>query len=319
MFNRHKFARKLGRLKRRNNLSPFAPRRLDFSWSGGSGNPLFRKDKGLPRSLKTRLAVAFGTVAASASILLFHPFFSIEREEIAVDGLHRISRDEITDAVMGILDTRHALVFPGTAYVLLQEEEIADILIERYPLASVSVKKLFPNRLRIVAEETRSTILYDTGERLALVGPDGRVIELLRPIIEDTWTVAASSSARSTYAPPTEKLRSAFGDYPIVYDARDKEIAVNGAALHAEIAQGMLEWFAGAKKQDLALAYAKIADDLGEATLKTEEGWEIRVNVREGIPDQMEKLRLLLLKMSAAERAALVYIDLRFRDRIFWQ
>jgi hypothetical protein len=254
---------------------------------------------------------------------LFHPFFSIERDEIDVLGLRRISQDELTDAVMGILNTRRALVFPGTAYVLLPEREVADILRERYPLASVSVKKLFPNRLLITVEETHSTILYDTGTRLALVGPDGKVIELLRPIIDDTWSVATTSAATSntkSYAPPAEKLHGAFGDYPIVYDARDKDIAVNSAVIHPDTARGILEWFTASRKQPVVpLAYAVILDELGDATLQTVAGWEIKVNVREGIPDQVKKLHVLLLEFDDAERAGLAYVDLRFRDRIFWQ
>lgn len=299
------------------------PGSLDFAKQKDAGNPFFSGGREpVPAQYKARLAIVALALIGCAAFLIFHPFFAITASRMQVVGLHRIEKQEFQSAVMDILHGRKFFVFPGNAYMLLNLQELEYILLDRFPLSSLSIKKIFPNSLDISASEALSTILYDNGSRYAYVNDTGRVVELLRPPGESIWTIALDPEAETTttvhYAPPVSHIRDAFGDFPILYDKRgEKGITMNLQIISEKTATGVLAWATVLEKLSIPLQFIAIEHELGDAVMQTGEGWELRADLREDIAMQSEKLSATLRDIP--NRKTIQYIDIRFRDRVFWQ
>lgn len=335
--NRHKIARRWGRFKHRRSGASFYGKyeshHLDFALDDKKRNPYYARKRGMSRRFLLYLAILVFAGFGTALTLLFHPFFSVQPSGIEATGLQRIKKDELVDTTMGIVQHRWFGIIPRNSYAFLDTDEIGGILRERFPIQSISIEKIFPHTLRISVEESLSTIIYDNGTRYALIGADGRVVELLRPVGEDEWhieAVNASSSANgdmvatstmkhpNNHRPPVETIQKEFGEYPILYDTRGKGVALNDGVVSEKVAKGFLDWYALLERQTtIPILYAIIEHDLGDAVIKTGEEWEIRVRLNEDIQAQFEKLQTILREQK--NRSALQYIDIRFRDRVFWQ
>lgn len=291
--------------------------RQDFSWRERGKNPFFEKPKGLSVRQKILLSVFGVTIMTVVLVLFFHPFFAVQASHISVTGLERVDEKELKDTVVGIMSHRTAWVFPRNHYSLIEVEEIQEILLKRYPFASVTVKKIFPKRLEITVAETLSTIIYSAGDRYAYVDASGQVVELLRPAENDPWKGGASTTD-DQFIRRTARMKAVWGDYPIIYDLQEREIAQNAQVLPKGIAQAILEFYPRLGEAGIFARYSVLDNPLGHASVVTEEGWKMLVIFDETIGKQLEKF-LRLTKESIPDRRQIQYIDIRYGDRIFWQ
>ncbi len=320
MFNRYKFARRVGRLRQK----AIAQSHVDFSWKHGRVNPFFKKKQMLSRRTKFLLATGVLTACGAVITVVLHPFFAISEAQISIHGLERINEKELKGTVLGIMSHRTAWLLPRNHYPLVDKQEIEDILKERYPIASIVIKKTFPKQLTINIEETLSTVIYDTGGRHAYVGADGRVVELLRPSEDDVWfigvtTTAGSTTLERTYIPNTTRIHKAWGNYPVVYDHSGKEIELNEQVLSVSMVRSILDFHELMRQTNISILYDVLENGLGHAIVKTEEGWEIKLIFNEKIDEQVGKLLKILKDAVPPNHSGLHYIDIRYGDRVFWQ
>ncbi|PIT86955.1 MAG: hypothetical protein COU33_00320 [Candidatus Magasanikbacteria bacterium CG10_big_fil_rev_8_21_14_0_10_43_6] len=280
---------------------------------------------------KLEILVLIITVIAFVGLTLYHSFFRITRLDVV--GLQRISEEEFDDAVYSIMQYNHFFVIPGNNYFFIDTDEIRDILLEKFPISSIVVQKTFPHTLSITLDEKISTLIYDNGKQYSYVGLDGHVVEIVRNVGEDEWqreyeivtTTLADGTIREEktvvseiHTPPVRTLFSEMGDYPVVYDKRQKATTLNDVVLKESTVAGAISWFhhlndtVGAQYRHLELE-----NELGDAVIYTREGWYIKVKLNKEQDIQFQALQAVLEERGSRE--GLGYIDLRYGDRIYWK
>lgn len=301
----------------------------DFAWHARKSNPLQREEQGYKKKIEVIILAL--TIPALLGTMLFHSFFSIKN--ITIVGLQNIPERDILTSVHGILEYDKWYVFKGNNYFLLETQEMDDILSSRFPFKNLVIKKQFPNTLSIIGEEKLSTVIYDNGAQYAYVGHDGKVVEILRHVGDDEWIIrkkmVTSTNAlgveevkeeiiKKKHTPPVKALRAEMGEYPIVYDLVQKEVAVNVQILDPAIMTNILDWFQRLRTfTNIPLNYFILHDDIGNAVLKTAEGWEIRLRLDKSVDEQFHSLTRVLKE--EIPRPNFQYIDLRFSEKVYWQ
>lgn len=304
--------------------------RRDFAWKRRKANP-FRSKAPARRKITFQLFVIITSLLSSVALLLYHPFFHLRH--IEVSGLQRTDSEDFLFAVQGIIDYRVWFLFPKKNFFLFDEKELEDILLVRFPFQTVSIEALFPKTLRITVEEKISTLIYDNGKEYTYVGPDGRVIEPLRHVRDDEWLIetkkvtstdefgveiAREEIIREEHRPAIASLRHEFGRYPIVYDTRKKDTQPQDAVLKEETPDQIFEWFQFLERRsDISFQYMIIDSEIGDAVIKTGEGWDLKILLDKPIERQITELEFALRE--SIDGKPVHYIDLRYPGRVYWQ
>ncbi len=286
-------------------------------------------------------------IIALGAVLLNHSFFSIKT--VTVDGGVRHSSQEIEQFIKGAMNSRKFFILPENNYFLVNTQELGTLVQSRYPIAHVAFSKEFPNTLRVRIEETPTAIIYDNTAQYASVGPNGTIVELLRHVADDEWTIKRETVTSTvmvtstnefgeqilvaqekveekeisrTHVPPG-KLTNEFGAFPVLLDTRG-QITLSGDSsftdqivLPAVIAavrewQRLLEQYVSVR-----VRYTEIRDNSGDVFIKTNETYEIRARV-DDIPNQFTALKHLL-ENEIPKNAFINYIDLRYKEKLYWQ
>lgn len=332
--NPYKHRRKLGRAFRRTSdfvLAKEGLRHKDFDWHQRKTNPFSQEKVNWRWRMKIYSLICLGVLTMLFGI--FHPFFQIKNVEI--QGLQRISEEEFKNAVLGIINYNHLLIFPAKNYFLADLKQMDEILKERFPLAVIITRKVFPDTLNIQVEEKISTVIYDNGKKYHYLDTEGKIVEILRQVGEDEWQeikkMATSTDATGkeiseikvverTHRPPVKKIIEEIGDYPIIYDQRGLDGEINDIVLSPEIIHGVISYFNFINKHtNIPFGYVLMDNDLGEGSILTLEGWQLKVSfVRDDLEKQFAELQYLL-QSKKINRQTLNYIDLRFPGKVFWQ
>jgi len=263
------------------------------------------------------------------AMCIYSSFFHIS--DINITGLQRIGETEIRNTIDGISSYKTLNIFPRKSYFLTDINEIRDILKERFPLRSVIVQKTFPNKLSIIIEEKISTLIYDNGKEYSYIGLEGNVVEKMRNVGDYEWNIktetATSTNAEGEiethekiierkHVPDTKTLINELGDYPIVYDKREKTVEINEAVLSSKEIQSLIEWFnILTKTTDIPLKYFVIEGEVGDFVVSTYEGWVIKTHFENDVSSQIEKLKTILKEK--VKRPQINYIDLRYEGRVY--
>lgn len=336
MFNRHRLKRKWDRgVEKASDFLIHARKEdrvlKDFAWHSAKQNPLSigRKTKKRFKLMSAVLTVSF---LAVLGIGIYHPFFSVNK--VVATGLQRINQREFEEAILGIINYRKFFLLPGNSYFLVDVEEIKNILKERFPVESVTVKKSFPATLLVQIEEKISTLIYDNGKEYGYLDGNGNTVEIIRQVGEDEWikkTLITTSTnekgeiveevrvLEAIHTPNTKQIVVEMGDYPILFDKRSQTITLNTPAISKEMAAGIIDWFNLLnKKTDISFGYAVIEDGRGEGEIKTSASWRLKVKLTESIDLQFVELQHLLEK-EKINLNSLNYIDLRYPGKVYWQ
>lgn len=347
-FNPYKFRRKLKRRSRRvrrtlrDQSYVGVGRRRDFAFGSRKRNPMVCREF-LNIRQRLYLGIIIVCFLGGFAAMLYSPQLKID--QISVTGLQRIEQIDFTDAIAGVLADTVWYVLPGENYFLVNTQEVEDILAQRYPLATVIVKKEFPNTLSVLVEEKLSTLIYDNAVQYGYVGLDGKLVELLRLVGEDEWVVQTElvtttkmvtttndvgekvlqaqeiqeeKEISRTHVLPMSRIIDEMGDFPLVYDTRQKEIGdINNQVLKPERIAGLVAWYRVLNSRtDIPVSYFIIHDELGNGVVRTKEGWELRVVLDEAIVDEQFARLELALREEDINRPHIQYIDLRFDGRL---
>jgi hypothetical protein len=334
MFNHHKMKR---RLKRRRNKKS---RRFlydeastkDFAWKYRKKNPFRNDDVPFLKRIHVQLGIIAACIFLAGGTLVYHPFFRLRHIELT--GLQRIEKQEFLSAVRGVMDFQVFFLFPKSNFFIFSEEEVGSILSERFPLESIAVTLQFPNRVSIHVQEKVSTLIYDNGQEYSYVGLDGKVIEILRKVGENEWRVEKKTVTSTDefgdiveheeiisreHIPAFRSVTQEFGEYPLVYDVRQKDTPVQTTVMKEATAQAIFDWFQLVERRaNIPVQYIVLESEIGDAVIKTGEGWVLKVKLNSSIEDQFEDLELFLLEKKV-DRSQLNYIDLRYPGKIYWQ
>lgn len=336
--NRYKIKRKWGRrlhnmrstVRSLSSVGLAESRKRDFAWGGRNFNPHVTGALYNWR-LRVKIVVLSLCTLLAFSILLFHPVFAITLVDIT--GLQRIQTTDMTDAVKGIANRRRWFMFQGENFFIIDIQEIRDIIKARFPIQSIIVRKSFPNKLSVVVEEKISTVIYDNGKQYSYLDLGGRVVEKLRLVSDYEWKeiteivsstnelgeeIAEKKIIERNHKPDIKLVVSELGDYPVVYDQREKEGEINEQVLPEELLLGVIEWFNHlTRRTDIPLNYFIVENELGDVIIKTKEGWEIKARLKGNIERQFVDLTSIL--NDQVKRPNFNYIDLRYEGRVYWQ
>ncbi|MFH0857781.1 MAG: FtsQ-type POTRA domain-containing protein [Candidatus Magasanikbacteria bacterium] len=304
--------------------------RKDASWKK-SQNPFnISTDDGLGTRKKIYIAIILFSFIGICYTLLFNEFFHVQKVEI--QGNDRITKQELIDTVIGITRYNKLLFLPGESYVLVNTNEIRDILMKKYPLNSITVKKTFPNLLTIELTEKISTVIYDNGYQYAYIGTDGKIIELLEKVGEDEWEIQYQMATTTNeqgnvveekrevlriHEPSATLLNTKYGNYPIIYhEGQGTEIHINDTLFNDDTILKVIEIYHAVNTfPDLQYKYVHIENDSKDLLLYTKNGLIIRFTGRNDIKQQLEYLNIFF----ANNKTAKEYIDLRYDGTIYWK
>jgi len=306
-------------------------KRKDFAWHNSKRNPMQRDHDAIDWKKRIEIGTLVILVIIMTCLGLYSNFFKIK--DVKINGLQRIEQNEITNAVLGVINYNKLFIFPGESYFMIDVDEIKYIIKERFPLESIIVKKTFPNILEIILEEKISTVIYDNGREYSYLDTEGKIVEIIRKIGDDEWnrkteTVTSTNELgeeiteekiiEQTHRPNITAIIKEMGDYPIFYDTRDQMIEINSKVISQTMVTGAIDWFNLINKNtDIPFAYIEINNGIGDAVIKTREGWYLLVKLDSTVEAQFEELEYILKQK--VNRQNLNYIDLRFPDKVYWQ
>ena len=277
-----------------------------------------------------KLSIIALTFLGSIGLLLFHPFFQIH--SVQIQGLQRIKEGDIRDTVNGILSYKRFFVFPQNNFFVVDINDLHAILEQKFALKKLSISKKFPHTLDIRVEEKLSSIIYDNGEQYSMIDANGKVSEILRIVDDSEWRVikkrVSSTSEGGTevsteqiisrfHSPNYKKITSEVGESPLLYDTRNKKVEKGAQVLDENTVHAVIQWYEILKQNtDLPITYFYLEHEVGNITIKTSEGWNIKAKLDTNIVEQFQTLQYLL--QEKVKRGELQYIDVRFPGRAFW-
>lgn len=257
----------------------------------------------------------------SIGMLLYHSLFQIKT--VSVYGSIRLSSEDLKDTVHGVLSGKKFLL-PASNFFLVDESEVEDLLLEKYPLESVEATKVFPNALKVDIQEKITKVLYTDGERVQFVDQDGSSIESLRKVFESEWGSTSVSEIShvdgvetttvklvKTFRPDVQSLKSDYGDYPIVYSA-------DALVLTPAEIQDALSWFRLIHKMgQVEYHYQTVHEGISYGSLVVS-GVPIYISSR--LPQEIQQNLLAhFLSQQNSGIQEYEYIDLRYAPAIYWK
>ncbi|MBI2444440.1 MAG: hypothetical protein HYV42_04350 [Candidatus Magasanikbacteria bacterium] len=267
-------------------------------------------------------------IIAWAGLLLFLPFFRIKR--IITLGAAAAPDAAAVQAVLANAEIKNFL--PPTNYFLLRERTLAARLENQFPLFAVTAERIFPHTLKITFSPRARGAIYDTGKAYFFLDEQGIARQKLgehSPIISASTTVTttplgklpptqlnnASTTRPASYAPDTNKLKTLYGDYPVIFDERTPTTTETGEKIFtADFIAGLAEWhqsFAPGRGEGI---YYTVQDPRAGVIAFSPRRYQIRFQPDKEIAAQLANLQLLLQQQKPQE-----YIDVRFADRLFWR
>lgn len=290
-------------------------------------------DRGQSKSGRIKKYLKFSVIALTFSgtlcLLFLHPFFQVT--SISIQGLHKIKESELRDTISGILSYKKFYLLPQNNFFLVDIDEMHTILTQKYAVQNLMITKQFPHTLSISLEEKLSTIIYDNGAQYSLVDANGKISEILRIVDDNEWRVIRKTVTSTNesgvsvntdmivsrvHTPNYKNLVKEIGEYPLIYDTRQKTIGKGEQILDETTVKQVIDWYELLKKTDVPVSYFQIDQEVGDVTIRTAEGWYIKAKLNDKISEQFQVLEFLLKEK--VERAKIQYIDVRFPGRAFW-
>jgi cell division septal protein FtsQ len=302
----------------------------DFSWQGGNVNPFKKEDKRTKRIIYLYLFLILFCILITLSVLIFHPFFKINKIEIK--GLQRIERMEIETVVNDLLDLNSFIFLPSDSFFIINLENTEEILKNRFPIENIKIEKYFPNEIKIEIEEKITTIIYDNGKEYSFINLKGDVVEIFRKVSSYEWQEITQTTTSTDengeileeklvidkiHEPDVKNLIKDVGNYPIIFDKIFDEAQLNKNVLDEKYANKIIEWFNLLNKSDNKIKYFLIDESPNQMFIITYNGWYIKTNVDREVNTQIKEIETIL-KQEIKDNF-FYYIDLRYPDRIYWK
>lgn len=239
----------------------------------------------------------FGTVGY---VVLFSSYLALQTPQ--VNGLVRIDRADFEDLIRQELSQKYFGYISRQRYFLLQSKRLEATLLSKYPLLQqVSVRRVFPNTIRIQAEEREWLLVWCSATVCSQILEDGSVVPLT-DAFQAPENVSRTLTLRDTSGQPLS-----FGTHVFDPDMVRFPLAVK---------QALEERFSLTIENEMSLT-SRFANEL---RVKTNEGWEIYFGTRIPLDASLMTLELVLQKeIPASRRHDIRYVDLRTENRVFYR
>lgn len=282
-----------------------------------------------PRKIKIRLILFILFLLAWTVCLAYIPYFRVNR--ISYTGLTNTTKTEMDEFInQNFLNKKSIL--PLNGYFFINTGKISAELYGKFAFETVEVIKIFPNRLDVNIKEKISSVIYDNGKKYFLLDSGGTAIkyltdvsadEIIQKIATNTTdmlnvdTTSTQINASTTeHLPDYKKINKLFGNYPIVYDRRnfDADVKQEGV-LPPEHIVAIIAWYKILTEQGIAQPKFFTLDNLNSGiAIDTTEPWNILFQPKNDNNTQINTLREILTTIKPQQ-----YIDLRFKEKVYWK
>lgn len=277
-------------------------------------NPYFAKDR-LPRRTRApraKLLIGMLSLFGVVGIFLFHPFFNITTLNFI--GLQKIPNSEIKQLVTNVLDQKKWFFFNNRNYFFTDLEAIQQTLKEKYAISQLSIEKHLPRMLTITLKEKETPLLLqlscETGKQGEKILPPRQYFWLDEDgKISQEVTAEAAGQISFTQHPPwlikNECLEPLIG-----------EEIINRATL-----EFTLYLFNNVTKQaKIPVTAVEMADNDGRVlNIITIDGWKVIVDRQNDWEKQINVLAVILRDKIKEKRDGLMYVDVRYENRSYFQ
>ena len=226
--------------------------------------------------------------------LFFSSFWQIK--VLRVEGLTRVSEEEIKMIVWDQFDRSRGLIFKQKNIFIFDSGEVAEKITTEYNLASIDVNKKWPETLEIKVSERPYSFIFQEGGETFYASSDGYIIrESAVDISEiDKYPVLENNIPGS------------------MIDSRDK----------INIKTGYLEFFLSLSEKlsglsEFNLEKFIIDQEFNMITVKFKDGPAVYFNVLNDVGSQIDYLVLVKKEKIKDNFSKTNYIDLRYGDRVF--
>lgn len=253
---------------------------------------------------KPRLKAIFGSGAAVLSLAgvswaLLNPAWQIAA--IEVSGNETLASAEIKHSLLGTIAGNYAVVFPRQSFFLASATSIESALVRDFPkIKRVEVKKIFPDRMSVVVEER------------SLWGIACN--DLLQKEVTDCVYVDTTGFS-------TEHSPASRGSLILKIKTDNYDMRPGIQILAPALVETMLSIGRGVKDivgSDV-VAFEVPLKIAGELRAETREGFKIFFDLDRDIEPQFKVLKTVLEKEIKERRPLLLYIDLRFGNKVFFK
>lgn len=287
-------------------------------------NPYKNKDKGSKLKLYLLTFIFFASIAAIAYFLLFHSFFNVDK--IKVKGVKEIKEEHLISSIKGITSHKKYYILSQKNFFLLNKDQIRQILKEKYPIRSITINKSFPDTINVNVKEKVSTIIYDNGAKYAYISRNGEITEIIKEVGDNEWKRTIQKKKKTTssnkivkkHIPPAASLKKEMGEYPIIYDKRDKNINTGKQLLSPKLVKGITEWYSNLRNTNINFKYATVATSSKELIIYTNKSWNIKTNPTIRVSNQFKKLNFVI-NNKLKQRKPRKYINVKYEDRVYWK
>ena len=231
---------------------------------------------------------------------------------VEIKGNQTIDSKDVIALVSQQLTKNRFFIFNQDSIFFFSKRQAKKVLNENYSLENVKVNKDFFNAIVIEIKEIEPALVWIFGGKQFYLNKEGGVIK----------EVGLSDLNVQPGEEGTEIIRvgSSIYDYPTVYDLSDKEPIPGQLVASEEFINFITELDSALRDNaDFEVSYYTIPTLYAEeATMFTNEGWQVHFKTTDSVIAQVNRL-FLILQRKVENRSNLQYIDLRFGDKIFYK
>lgn len=260
-------------------------------------NPFYRQKKEPKNNVYKKifwLIAPLILLGVSIWFFLLSDFWRIKF--IKIDGLTRISQEEIEASVIDREDRKRFLIFSEKNFFLFNKDEFKLEILEKYNFADLEIKKIVPDALELKIIERPYAFIFQQGSDFFYSSNDGFIIKEVPVKEEDKelyFILENRSQAIIISAKNKLNLRQEFLDFTFAIESE-------------------LENF-----PDLNPEKFIIDQELNTLIVKFKEGPNVLFNIKNDPTEQVADLALVKKEKIKDNFNSTNYIDLRYGNRIF--
>ncbi|MBF8280572.1 MAG: POTRA 1 protein [Candidatus Magasanikbacteria bacterium] len=256
-------------------------------------------------------------------MLLRHPYFDLRL--VTINGLERIEESAVRRIVEEYLNGKTWWLLRHRNYFVATRRGISTAVQKKFKFDNVNVTFKFPHEINISFKETERAFLAATIQGdIYYASGTGELIEPVQ-IPGDLQNILSTASLMPAVV-PTSTLVSAFKtlhaehtDLPLIIFGKTTPASLGDNIITATMTDDILKLIQQLKTGGLEISFVIVpVETLPEADFYTNEGWGIYLNLANDPQSAVERLNTLL-KTKIKIRKGLLYVDLRFGDRVYYQ
>lgn len=244
-----------------------------------------------PPAQKT-MSRAYLVMGIIAIILIGQSIFQVPwlaLRHVVIEGLPDIPREQLDQRINPVLEKHRWLVFKNSNYLLFKPGKLQQQLTDDFWLKDVTIRKQFPNTLRISGQERILPFVRQTPEAFTQLDYRGQQLgDLASTTVPTNIVIADERSDRSQW---------------ISTDYLEKASAIRQA------------WNLPA--ESIAITKFHLIDDDRQIVVSTSRGYRVLFSAQDSYSQQIQRLHDLLDQNIIP--ATIQYVDLRFGDHVYFK